>query len=137
MEEKEEGKSVELPVKYLAVGVAVLIAAIGYFLFGRQAPDNISTSQVSQDSQVLKINVEISGRKYNPEQIDVPLGSTVELTVKNNDNEQHGLSISNFGVNGFVGPLQTKTVRFVADQNGKSTTFCSVAHPEKLIINVT
>jgi len=139
MEEKEERKSVELPVKYLVVGVVVLVAVAGYFLFGRQTSNNLSTStssQVSQDSQVLKFNAEISGRKYNPEQIDVPLGSTVELTVKNNDNEQHGLTISDFGVNGFVGPLQTKTVRFVASARGQSTTFCSVAHPEKLIINV-
>jgi len=129
-------------MKYAFYGL--IIAALGFvgfmFLGGRDgnAPNPQSASEVNSisDSQVLRFAASISNRKYTPEQIDVPFGATIELTVQNNDNEQHGLSIPDFGVNDFVGPLQTKTVRFVAKRRGESTTFCSVAHPEKLIINV-
>lgn len=119
--------------------IVSVIALGGYFLFNDNNTQDLgvsTTSNAAQDSQVLKFSASINNRSYNPKQIDVPFGSTVELTVKNNDNEQHGLGISDFGVQGFVGPKQTKTIRFVADKRGQANTFCSTAHPEKLIINV-
>ena len=119
--------------------IVVIIALGGYFLFDGNNKQDLQTSKTTNaahDSQVLKFSVSIDNRSYNPKQIDVPFGSTVELTVKNNDNEQHGLSFQNFGVQDFVGPRQTKTVRFVASQKGQTSSFCSTAHPEKLIVNV-
>jgi len=95
-----------------------------------------ATQSTSIDGQVLQLSASITNRTYTPLQFDVPFGTTVELTVTNYDNEQHGLSLSDFGVQNFVGPLQTKTVRFVANRRGLSATFCSINHPEKLIINV-
>ena len=126
-------------VTYVVLGLAVLF--IGWMVVNSRSntpetTSNTNTTATTNDS-VVRLSAEISNRAYSPDRIDVPFGSTVELTVKNNDNEQHGLSIQDFGVTDFVGPLQTKTVRFVANRKGESATFCSVAHPEKLIINVT
>ena len=90
----------------------------------------------AQDGQVVSFSATITNRSYSPPQINVPFGATVEITVKNNDNEQHGLFLQDFGVQEVVGPRQTKTIRFVANRIGESATFCSVVHPEKLIINV-
>ena len=119
--------------------IAAVIALGGYFLFNGNNNQDLQDSKnanAAQDSQVLKFSVSINNRSYNPKQIDVPFGAEVELTVKNNDNEQHGLSFSNFGVQDFVGPKRTKTIRFVADPKGPASSFCSTAHPEKLIVNV-
>jgi len=132
-----------MPQKQHSLLIASVILAIaiigGALLFtggGEKGPVE-SVAQLSPAATVMKYSAVIMNRSYNPAQIDVPLGTTVELTVTNNDNENHGLTISEFGVSGFVGPRQTKIIRFVADKVGRTTTFCSVAHPEKLIINVT
>jgi len=130
-------------MKYAFYGLIILALGFAGFLFlGNRGTDTSSSqsanvSNTPQDSQVLKFSASITNRSYNPGQIDVPFGATVELTVKNNDNEQHGLFLQNFGVTDFVGPRQTKTIRFVANSRGESATFCSVSHPEKLIINVS
>lgn len=129
-------------MKYTFYGFIILVLGIAGFLFlGNKSADTPSSqsadvSNTLQDSQVIKIFASITNRRYTPAQIDVPFGATVELTVKNNDNEQHGLFLQDFGVRDFVGPRRTKTVSFVADQKGRSATFCSITHPEKLIINV-
>lgn len=124
----------------LIASVILAVAIVGgtlLFSGGGEEETAGSATQPSSAGTVVKYSAVITNRSYNPAQIDVPLGTTVELTVTNNDNENHGLTISEFGVNGFVGPGQTKTVRFVADKVGQTATFCSAAHPEKLIINVT
>lgn len=128
-------------MKYLFYGlIVVVIGGVGFWFLGQGSNDvslqEASVVKTTQTGQVLKFSASITGRKYDPVQIDVPFGAEVELTVKNNDNEQHGLVIADFGVQEFVGPRQTKTVRFIADKRGAAATFCSVAHPEKLIINV-
>jgi len=128
-------------MKYVFYGLGILaLGFVGFLYFGNdntEAPvQGANVSNTIQDNQVVKYSVSINNRRYTPLQIDVPLGSAVELTVKNNDNEQHGLFLQDFGVRDFVGPRQTKTIRFTANRQGKSATFCSVSHPEKLIINV-
>jgi len=128
-------------MKYAFYGLIILVIGFAGFLFlggnsDAPASESASTPRTTQEGQILAYSASITNRSYSPGQIDVPFGETVELTVKNNDSEQHGLIISDFGVQDFVAPLQTKTVRFVASRRRQSTTFCSVAHPEKLIINV-
>jgi len=128
-------------MKYVFYGLIIIVSGfVGFLFLGKSGADTSSqganVSNALQDSQALKFSASITNRSYSPAQIDVPFGATIELTVKNNDNEQHGLFLQSFGVQDFVGPRQTKTVSFVANRRGESTTFCSVAHPEKLIINV-
>lgn len=128
-------------MKYVFYGLIILgIGFVGFTFLGNKradtSPQPAEVSNAIQESEVLTFSTSITNRVYSPPQIDVPFGATIELTVTNNDNEQHGLSIQAFGVRDFVGPRQTKTVRFVANRKGESATFCSTAHPEKLIINV-
>jgi heme/copper-type cytochrome/quinol oxidase subunit 2 len=129
-------------MKYVFYGLIVIALGFGGFLlFGSINNSNTvekdaTAVKVAGGNEVLKFSTSITNRSYFPKQVDVPLGATVEITVKNNDNEQHGLSIPDFGVNDFVAPLSTKTIRFVANKKGEAATFCSVNHPEKLIVNV-
>jgi len=128
-------------MKYIFYGLIIIALGFAGFLFlggrGTNTPSqSANVANTAQNDQIVRFSASITNRTYNPLQIDVPFGATVELSVKNNDNEQHGLSIQDFGVQDFVGPGQTKVVRFVANRKGQSTTFCSAVHPEKLIINV-
>ena len=120
-------------MKYAFYGFMVLLIGVAsvWFLGKGSVEDDVAV-----DSSVIRLSAEISGRAYNPPSFDVPLGSTVELTVTNRDNEQHGLSIPDLGVRGFIGARQVKTIIFEANQLGRASTFCSQTHPEKLIINV-
>lgn len=129
-------------MKYAFYGLIIFVLGfVGFLFLGNKSADTLSSQGANvptaiQDNQVLKFSASITNRRYSPKQIDVPFGATVELTVKNNDNEQHGLFLQDFGVTDFVGPRRTKTIRFVANRRGQSATFCSITHPEKLIINV-
>ena len=128
-------------MKYAFYGLSILaLGFVGFLFLGNKNAEvpvqGVNGTNTTADSQVLKFSVTINSRSYSPARIDVPYGATVELTVVNNDNEQHGLFLQDFGVTDFVGPRQTKTIRFVANRRGESATFCSVSHPEKLIINV-
>lgn len=129
-------------MKYIFYGLIIIaISFAGFLFFGSLSNDNQNDNKPSavktfKKGEILKFSISITNRSYSQKQIDVPLGATVEITVKNNDNEQHGISIPDFGVNEFVAPFSVKTIRFVANKKGKTATFCSVDHPEKLIINV-
>jgi len=123
------------------IGIIVIVLMVfGYVGFRAMSPNSdnqqANTLSSSQDEEVLRFEAVISGRSYEPDRIEVPLGATVELTVKNEDNEQHGLFFSEFGVQDVVRPRSTKTIRFTANRLGETSSFCSVAHPEKLIIVV-
>lgn len=132
-------------MKYLSLFITLLFltgcqsASNGELDNGREntAMQKINTTPIAQENEVLKFSATITNSAYSPAVIDVPFGATVKLTVKNNDNQNHGLSFQDFGIQGFVDPGQTKTIRFVANSKGQANSFCSTAHPEKLIINVT
>jgi len=126
-------------MKYVFYGLIVLVVGFAGFMIydGSGGPSVSGGSQVVvKPGEVLKITTEITNRSYSPKNIEVPLGTEIELTVINNDNEQHGLNIQQFGVNDFIEPLGRKTVRFTADKLGQAATFCAVDHPEKFLINV-
>lgn len=128
-------------MKYVFYGLMILVFGfIGLLFFGKNdnntIPQSTNVSIIASNNQVLQYSASIFNRSYSPTKIDVPFGATVELTVKNNDNEQHGIFLQDFGVQDVVGPRQTKTISFNASRRGESTTFCSATHPEKLIINV-
>lgn len=110
-------------MQYVFYGlIIVALGFVGFLFLGKGGADTTSSQSANplQDSKVIKYSASITNRSYSPERIDVPFGATVELTIKNNDNEQHGFSLFDFGVSDFVGPLQTKTD----------------AHGEELIINI-
>lgn len=124
-------------MKYFFISFAAIAFTFSgsLLLTGCESPANPTTSAI-QNGNVVTISVVINNRKYSPSQIEIPLGSTVELTVQNKDAEQHGLFLDSFGIRDVVAAGATKTIRFTAEPKGNSTTFCSTAHPEKLIINV-
>ncbi|MCH8049614.1 cupredoxin domain-containing protein [Patescibacteria group bacterium] len=116
---------------------AVVILLVGGALLLTYSSDNQS-SNVSNLSteQAVVYKFTISGYSYEPKSIDVNLGDTVTLKIKNLDQVTHGINLPVFGIQEFVRPGQTQTVTFVADQKGDPELFCSSDHGEKLLINV-
>lgn len=94
------------------------------------------SNSLQTEQRTVHYSVVISNYTYTPTQIDVKLGDRVVLSVTNQDSVTHGISLPTFGVQEFVGPGQTQTVEFVADQLGAPETFCSSDHGEKLLINI-
>lgn len=124
-------------MKDTLISIGIILVIIGGYFILRGLPFNSDGHTAAlEDKNLTKISVVVSSRKYEPERIEVPLGATIELSVQNKDDEQHGLFISDFGIQETVGPRDSKTIRFVADRVGTATTSCSSIHPEKLIISV-
>ncbi len=122
-------------VFYSLIALSVLFAGFLFYSSYSGSTGNSSFADI-KPGEVVKIKTEIKNRSYIPARVDVPFGAVVELTVVNNDNEQHSLNISQFGISGFIDAKSQKTVRFTANKRGQVSTFCAVDHPEKFILNV-
>ena len=90
-----------------------------------------SKNVASNDGNIMRLEAVISDRAYQPSSFDVPLGTTVALNIKNRDTENHGLIITELGVEGGIGPLNTKTIQLVADTYGLTSTYSKTTHPLK------
>ena len=96
----------------------------------------IGCSKNPTGNAIKEFNTQISNFQYSPETINVNLGDTVRINIKNNDPVTHGISLPIFGVQEGVRPGQTTTIQFIANQLGNPETFCSTDHGEKLLIQV-
>ena len=117
--------------------VMVVIAVAG--CTGQQDKTYTSVPEVQTQpsvGDVKEFNAVISGYAYSPPSLQVNLGDTVRVNIKNNDAVTHGISLPVFGVSEFVRPGQTTTIQFVANQLGEPETFCSTDHGEKLLIEI-
>jgi len=114
-----------MKLKYILLTLLVLVLISG------------CQTKVNPTGEVKEFNTIIQNFQYNPETFNVNLGDSVKINIKNNDAIGHGISLPIFGVNAAVGPGQTTTIQFVANQRGNPETFCSTDHGEKLLIKVT
>jgi len=115
----------------IAFGVAVIVVGIFFFR------GNLTGNAVSDG--VVEITTTLQNFQYNPDTITVNKGSTVKLTIVNQDNVEHGLHLNQFGIVRGIPPYQTVTVEFIAVEtatNGKEMQTCSQSHGETLTINV-
>ena len=119
--------------KYFLLTLMVFFAI---FIVGCKTTSNTGGYAPTSSAGVKEFNTAIQNFEYNPEAINVNFGDTVKINIKNNDGVTHGISLPVFGVREFVGPGQTKTIQFVANQLGNPETFCSTDHGEKLLIKV-
>lgn len=120
--------------KVIAAILFIFLAVIGGLFW--QLNQNSNSSQSNIDGKEKSFNLTVENFAYTPESVDVNLNDTVVLNITNRDNVRHGISLPVFGVNSFVNPNSSTTVRFVADQTGNPETFCSTDHGEKILINV-
>lgn len=103
--------------------VAILGIGIGYRTF--LLPE---TSVPVTTGKVREITVTSQADKwnFNPEIIEADRGDKIILTVINEDNYDHGISIDAFGVSQRMPANGTIKIEFVVTQEGDFPFYCSV-----------
>lgn len=117
---------------------ALLLAACGQ---GEAAPADQTFSVVIEAFDTTIPEATIEGvtikdvRAFNvinaPEDLTVREGTTVTVTLENGSPISEGFSIDAFGIEETVGPGETRTVEFVADQAGSFQIYCQL-HPRNV-----
>ena len=94
-----------------------------------------ATDATSRPAAAQPVEVKITAKKFSfePNKISVNKGDTVRLIVASVDVD-HGIGISEFGIDRKVKKGTTEVIEFVADKEGKFVFFCSVfcgdGHPD-------
>lgn len=112
--------------KYFLLGIATLVIVGGGIVYRvfllPESRTPVSTGVVRQVTVVAERNA----WKFTPEDIVVNHGDQVVLTVVNEDDYDHGISIDAYGISQRMPANQTIVVRFVATQQGEFPFICSV-----------
>jgi|SRR3989344_3676819 len=113
--------------------VLILGAGFGYNKFIK------SESAKPIDTGVVKEFTIISkklGWAFEPGLIEVNQGDTINLTIINEDDYDHGFTIEAFGISQRLPANETIKISFVATQAGEFTFFCSVPCGEGVVAGV-
>lgn len=112
--------------KYVLVGiilVAIIGVGIGYRVFLLpQTSVPVTTGKVRE----ITITSQKNKWNFNPEIIEAERGDKIILTVINEDNYDHGISIDAFGVSQRMPADGTIKIEFVVTQEGDFPFYCSV-----------
>lgn len=112
--------------KYLWIVIAgILIVGGGivyriFFLSEENAP--VTTGAVREFTVIAKKDE----WRFIPEEIDVDRGDKVVMTIVNEDDYDHGISIDAFGVSQRMPANETIKLEFIATQPGEFPLYCSV-----------
>jgi len=115
--------------KYL-FGILIVLLGVAGYLFVK------INSFSSSGPGVKSFDFVLQNQAYSPDTVKVKLGDTVVFNIDNQDNEDHGLHLPQFGVSEAILPLQKSSVQFVASQVGSVATSCAANHPEKINVIV-
>jgi plastocyanin len=112
--------------KYIIIGL-VLILLIGGGVGYRMMTDTDNcTEGMGTDVNVSVISKKLEWR-FEPESITVNKCDRVTMTVKNEDDFDHGVAIDAFGISQRLPALGEITVNFVASKTGEFPFYCSVS----------
>jgi cytochrome c oxidase subunit 2 len=124
----------------------VVLLLISRYSFADDPVPTEATLTTSRPDAAQSVEVKITAKKFSfdPNKISVSKGDTVRLIVTSVDVD-HGIGISEFGIDRKVKKGATEVIEFVADKEGKFVFFCSVfcgdGHPdmtgELLVTNKT
>lgn len=111
---------------YRAAYGVFIVAGLVFILYG--SVDVVSAAFVGSGDQTVEYNVDIIQDRWtwDPDYIEVPVGSLVRLNIMNNDSYDHGFAITEFGVDQRLPAEQSTTVEFVAADTGEFRFRCSV-----------
>ena len=84
-------------------------------------PDAVTQSSITRDGNRVTARLTATAPVFGLQEVEVNEGDEVTFIVTNTDeipDLAHGFAISNYNVQMVVGPFQTKSVTFTADQAG-------------------
>ena len=106
-----------------------LYIVLGLLFIGRGSVEVLAATVFLPDAEehvAHEIRVVPHRWMWEPDVLVVPLGSLVELSIRNDDGVDHGFAIREFGVDRRLPHGSVTDVRFVADREGEFSYFCSV-----------
>ncbi|MEK7541489.1 MAG: cupredoxin domain-containing protein [Patescibacteria group bacterium] len=107
----------------LGASIVIIGAGIAYRIFLLpEASVPVTTGRVREITIIAKKNE----WRFVPEVLDVERGDKVIVTIINEDDYDHGISLDAFGVSQRMPANGTITVEFVATQEGDFPFYCSV-----------
>lgn len=112
--------------KYFILGISVFVIVGGGIIYRvAYLPEDrvpVSNGTVREITVTAKQDAWL----FTPNDIEVNQGDTVVLTVVNEDEYDHGISIDAYGISQRMPAKETIVVRFVATQEGEFPFICSV-----------
>lgn len=146
-ETKGTGTNMKLVIAFIAgiliIGAGAVYALTQTNIFSPQPTSNEkTTSQITQVTKVpvktegttsMEIQVEAGEFFFEPKEIQVKKGETVRITLRNTGTKMHNWVIDEFdAATTQIGPGETETIEFVADQSGEFEFYCSVGNHRQL-----
>ena len=119
--------------KYLIILIIFGLIIGGGFFYSKfiksEESKPIETGAVKNFTMVAKKNE----WRFVPDQIEVEQGDKVNITITNEDDYDHGITIEAFGISQRIPAKSTIKISFVATQVGDFTYFCSVPCGEGVV----
>lgn len=112
--------------KYL---ILVLVAAlligvgVGYKTAFQKTPSRITGAGNIKNITVTAVKNEW---RFTPENVDIQAGDTINLTVVNEDEYDHGVAIDAYGISQRMPAKSTINISFTATKPGDFPMYCSV-----------
>lgn len=106
--------------RWLVLAVALGAVALALFARAPKPATRLETTRVAAPTRSLEIQIE--NGKVRPERIVVPKGTALVLTVRNQDDVPHRLSLTGYADRWTLEPIAargTAVVRFRADLPGE------------------
>lgn len=112
--------------KYVILGIIIVALIGGGMIFKGKTDTDNCTPQMGKDVFLTIVSKKLEWR-YDPETITVNKCDRVKLTVKNEDNFDHGFAIDAFGISQRLPANGTIDVEFIASKEGTFPFYCSVS----------
>ena len=111
---------------FLRLAAAATGLAVGAWLAGSRATGTLAAG-ASQDQAPVRREFSVTARKYafDPPRIEVNRDDLVKITLRSDD-IAHSFTIDGYRIAKRVGPGQTVTFEFRADQAGAFPIYCSL-----------
>ncbi len=119
--------------KYIYIGIALFILVGGGFIYTNYFQPESSKPVSSGVIKKFTVTAEKDGWRFVPDLIEINQGDTVKLTIKNNDEYDHGFSVDAFGISQRIPANETIDIEFVATQPGDFPYYCSVPCGEGIV----
>ena len=112
--------------KYIIILIVLVAVVAGGFFYNKfiksEESKPVETGVVKEFTMRAKKNE----WRFDPDEIVVTQGDRINLTIINEDDYDHGITVEAFGVSQRIPANGTIKISFVATQAGEFTYYCSV-----------
>lgn len=112
-------------VKKWVTGLVVVLAVVVIVTTLGSLGVFAETGVVTQPMETVKsIEVELNDDYFNPKVINIPIGTTTTLILKNKGQKEHTFTVKKLGIDAEVEPGKEKTVSVKPKQPGTYELIC-------------